>query len=148
MSIVYVTFERNMQSEIPDLDLIEPRSTDDAAKTSSYDPLGSGVDLPEHSPSPSISSGGLGYTNPLLMDLPVVMKVVLGSAKMALASVAKLGKDSIIRLDKTVGDPVEIFVNGRLIAMGDVVVLDQEANRFGVVLKEIVGSVSAGRRSR
>lgn len=73
----------------------------------------------------------------IIMDLPVMMKVVLGSAKMPLATVAKLGKGSVVKLDKKVGEPVDIFVNGRLIAQGEVIVLDQDGNRFGVVLTRV-----------
>ena len=137
-----------MQSEATDHEMIELQSTSDRAKTSPFDPLGSSVDVQDQAQPRAIASGNLGYVNPVLMELPVVVKVVLGSAKMALASVASLGKDSVVRLDKKVGDPVEIFVNGHLIAKGDVVVLDQEANRFGVVLTEVVGSVGEGRQSR
>jgi flagellar motor switch protein FliN len=90
---------------------------------------------------------GPSDANSILMDLPVIMKVVLGSSKMALASVAKLTKGAVIKLDKKVGEPVDIFVNGRLIAQGEVVVLDQEANRFGVMLTQIGGSGSASRRA-
>jgi len=100
----------------------------------------------ERPPAPSFESS-LGVPNSLIMDLPVVMKVVLGSAKMALASVANLTKGSVVRLDKKVGDPADIFVNGRLVARGEVVVIDQDANRFGVVLTQIGGPPPANRKS-
>ena len=77
----------------------------------------------------------------LIMGLPVMMKVVLGSAKMPVATLAKLAKGSVVKLDKTVGDPVDILVNGRLIARGEVVVLNEASSRFGVVLTE-VGSLT------
>ncbi|MEQ1673212.1 MAG: flagellar motor switch protein FliN [Hyphomicrobium sp.] len=96
---------------------------------------------------PVESPAGGTEVSDILMDLPVTMKVVLGSAKMALASVAKLTKGAVIKLDKKVGEPVDIFVNGRLIAQGEVVVLDQEANRFGVMLTKVGGSVSGGKRA-
>lgn len=90
-------------------------------------------------------SGVIGDGNSLIMDLPVVIKVVLGSAKMPLASVAKLAKGSVVKLDKKVGEPVDILVNGRLIARGEVVVLDEEGSRFGVVLTQVGGLTPAGR---
>lgn len=96
---------------------------------------------------PAESASGAAEVSGILMDLPVTMKVVLGSTKMALASVAKLAKGAVIKLDKKVGEPVDIFVNGRLIAQGEVVVLDQEANRFGVMLTQVGSSVSAGKRA-
>lgn len=71
------------------------------------------------------------------MDIPVTMKVVLGSATMPVAALQKLARGSIVKLDKKVGDAVDIFVNGRLIARGEVVVLDEAASRFGVTLTQV-----------
>jgi flagellar motor switch protein FliN/FliY len=73
----------------------------------------------------------------LIAGLPVMMKVVLGSAKMPVSSLAKLAKGSVVKLDRMVGDPVEILVNGRLIARGEVVVLNEGSSRFGIVLTEV-----------
>jgi flagellar motor switch protein FliN/FliY len=75
----------------------------------------------------------------LIAGLPVMMKVVLGSAKMPVATLAKLAKGSVVKLDKMVGDPVDILVNGRLIARGEVVVLNEGSSRFGVVLTQVGG---------
>lgn len=73
----------------------------------------------------------------MIAGLPVMMKVVLGSAKMPVATLAKLAKGSVVRLDKMVGDPVDILVNGHLIARGEVVVLNESSSRFGVVLTQV-----------
>ena len=51
----------------------------------------------------------------------------------------------VVKLDKKVGEPVDILVNGRLIARGEVVVLDEEGSRFGVVLTQVGGLTPAGR---
>jgi flagellar motor switch protein FliN/FliY len=75
----------------------------------------------------------------LIAGLPVMMKVVLGSAKMPVATLAKLAKGSVVKLDTTVGDPDDILVNGRLIARGEVVVLNEGKSRFGVVLTQVGG---------
>ena len=75
----------------------------------------------------------------MIMGLPVMMKVVLGSAKMPVATLAKLAKGSVVKLDKMVGDPVDILVNGRLIARDEVVVLNEGSSRFGVVLTQVGG---------
>ncbi len=78
-----------------------------------------------------------GGNSAMIMGLPVMMKVVLGSAKMPVATLAKLAKGSVVKLDKMVGDPVDILVNGRLIARGEVVVLNEGTSRFGVVLTQV-----------
>jgi len=82
-----------------------------------------------------------GTNSAMIMGLPVMMKVVLGSVKMPVATLAKLAKGSVVKLDKMVGDPVDILVNGRLIARGEVVVLNEGTSRFGVVLTQ-VGSIA------
>lgn len=78
----------------------------------------------------------------VVMQLPVQVRVVLGSATMPVATLAKLGRGSVVTLDRKVGDPVDIMVNGRLIARGEVVVLEEDGSRFGISLTEIVGSSS------
>lgn len=85
----------------------------------------------------SEASADFGSNSALIMGLPVMMKVVLGSAKMPVATLAKLAKGSVVKLDKMVGDQVDILVNGRLIARGEVVVLNEGTSRFGVVLTQV-----------
>lgn len=74
----------------------------------------------------------------LIMDIPVKMQVVLGSAVMPVANLVKLGRGAVVKLDTNVGDPVDLMVNGRVVARGEVVVLDNEETRFGITLTEIV----------
>ena len=74
---------------------------------------GSEPELPQGGTEPGGSSGDFGENSAMIMGLPVMMKVVLGSAKMPVATLAKLAKGSVVKLDKMVGDPVDILVNGR-----------------------------------
>jgi flagellar motor switch protein FliN/FliY len=62
---------------------------------------------------------------------------------MPVASLMKLGRGAVISLDQRVGEPVNIVVNGRVVARGEVVVVDEDSSRFGVSLTEIVNSSSA-----
>ena len=55
----------------------------------------------------------------------------------------KLGRGAVISLDQRVGEPVNVVVNGRVVARGEVVVVDEDSSRFGVSLTEIVTSSSA-----
>jgi flagellar motor switch protein FliN len=87
------------------------------------------------------STGGRGLDD-IIAEIPVTLKVVLGTAKMPVASISKLTRGTVIRLDNKVGDPVDIYVNGRLLARGQVVVLDEGSSRFGVTLTQIGGSSS------
>jgi flagellar motor switch protein FliN/FliY len=74
-----------------------------------------------------------------ILRIPVVVQVVLGSATMPVANLMKLGRGAIVPLDHRVGEPVDVVVNGRVIARGEVVVVEDDNSRFGVSLTEIVG---------
>ncbi|MGU3496905.1 flagellar motor switch protein FliN [Xanthobacteraceae bacterium A53D] len=74
-----------------------------------------------------------------VMRIPVLLQVVLGSASMPVANLMKLGRGAIVPLDHRVGEPVDVVVNGRIIARGEVMVVEDDNQRFGVTLTEIVG---------
>ncbi len=82
-----------------------------------------------------------------IMRIPVTVKVVLGSAMMPVANLTKLGRGAVIPLDRKVGEPVDVVVNGRVIARGEVVVVDEATSRFGVSLTEIVAPSANDRGS-
>lgn len=80
----------------------------------------------------------------VIMRIPVSVQVVLGSATMSVSGLVKLGRGAVIPLDRRVGEPVDVVVNGRVIARGEVVVMDEGTSRFGISLTEVVtGSGSA-----
>ncbi len=82
---------------------------------------------------------GTGRNLDSVLRIPVRLQVVLGSATMPFSSLMKLGRGAIVPLDHRVGEPVEVVVNGRVIARGEVVVVEDDNSRFGVSLTEIVG---------
>jgi flagellar motor switch protein FliN/FliY len=75
-----------------------------------------------------------------VMRIPVSVMFVLGSTKMTVAKLLGLKRGSIVPLDRKVGDPVDIVVNDRIVARGEVVVLDGDTPRFAVSIKEVVES--------
>jgi flagellar motor switch protein FliN/FliY len=75
----------------------------------------------------------------MVMRIPVTMKIVLGSATMPVSNLMKLGRGAIIPLDRRIGEPVDVVVNGRIVARGEVVVVDEATSRFGIKLTEVVG---------
>jgi len=77
-----------------------------------------------------------------ILKIPVTVQVVLGSTSMPVASLMKLGRGAVISLDQRVGEPVSVVVNGRVVARGEVVVVDEDSSRFGVSLTEIVTSTN------
>lgn len=78
-----------------------------------------------------------------ILRIPVMVQVVLGSASMPVANLMKLGRGAVIPLDHRVGEPVDVVVNGRVVARGEVVVVEDDNSRFGVSLTEIVGPAGA-----
>ncbi|SNY92171.1 flagellar motor switch protein FliN/FliY [Cohaesibacter sp. ES.047] len=75
-----------------------------------------------------------------VLGISVDIQVVLGSASMLVSNLLKLGRGAVIPLDHRVGEPVEVVVNGRVIARGEVIVVEDDNSRFGVSLTEIVGT--------
>ncbi len=73
----------------------------------------------------------------LIMDIPVEVQIVLGTSRMQVAGLMGLTEGSTIALDRKIGEPVEIIVNGRLIGLGEITVLESDDTRFGVKLTEI-----------
>jgi flagellar motor switch protein FliN/FliY len=74
-----------------------------------------------------------------ILRIPVSVQVVLGSAMMPVSNLLKLGRGAVIPLDHRVGEPVDIIVNGRVIARGEIVVVEDDNSRLGVSLTEIAG---------
>jgi flagellar motor switch protein FliN/FliY len=74
-----------------------------------------------------------------ILRIPVTVQVVLGQASMPVVNLMKLGRGAVIPLDHRVGEPVDVVVNGRVVARGEVVVVEDDNSRFGVSLTEIVG---------
>jgi flagellar motor switch protein FliN/FliY len=74
----------------------------------------------------------------LLRDVDLNVKIELGRARMLVEEVLKLGEGSVVELDKLAGDPVDIFVNDRLVARGEVLVLN---DNFCVRINEIVAGI-------
>lgn len=73
-----------------------------------------------------------------ILGIPVVLQVVVGSATLPVSNLLKLGGGAVVPLDHRVGDPVDVVVNGRAIARGEVVVVEEDGARFGVSVTEIL----------
>ena len=70
-------------------------------------------------------------------DVPVQISVVLGKTSMQVNQLLKLGRGAVVELDRKVGEPIDIFVNNRLVAKGEIVVVE---DRIGVTMTEIIKS--------
>jgi len=70
-----------------------------------------------------------------VFDVPVNISAVLGKASMSVAQLLKLNQGSVLELDRKVGEAIDIYVNNRLVARGEVVIVD---DRLGVTMTEII----------
>lgn len=68
-------------------------------------------------------------------DIPVQVQAVLGRTTMRVSQLLKLGRGAVVELDRRVGEAIDIYVNNRLVARGEVVVVDE---RLGVTMTEII----------
>src|SRR5579884_3533624 len=69
-------------------------------------------------------------------DIPVTVSAVLGRTSMQVSQLLKLGRGAVVELDRKLGEAIDIYVNNRLVARGEVVMIDE--NRLGVTMTEIV----------
>ena len=68
-------------------------------------------------------------------DIPIQVSAVLGKASMQVSQLLKLGRGAVVELDRKVGEAIDIYVNNRLVARGEVVVVE---DRLGVTMTEII----------
>ena len=76
-----------------------------------------------------------------VFDVPVNISAVLGKSNLTVAQLLKLNKGSVLELDRKVGEAIDIFVNNRLVARGEVVVVE---DRLGVTMTEIIKTEDSG----
>ena len=72
-----------------------------------------------------------------IYDIPIQVSAVLGRSSMQVSQLLKLGRGAVVELDRKVGEAIDIYVNNRLVARGEVVVVD---DKLGVTMTEIVKS--------
>ncbi len=96
-----------------------------------------GFSTPESKPT---AGSGLNSNLDLIMDIPIDVHVVLGTSRISVSNLMNLQEGAVVALDKKIGEPVDITVNGRRIARGEITVLEDDDTRFGVKLIEVMSS--------
>jgi len=110
----------------------------DVADSSDF---GAGSDFGFSTPETKSSAGsGLNSNLDLIMDIPIDVHVVLGTSRISVSNLMNLQEGAVVALDKKIGEPVDITVNGRRIARGEITVLEDDDTRFGVKLIEVMSS--------
>ncbi len=97
------------------------------------EPMNGGLDRTGEAPSPA-APPSLDQLS-AVYDIPVQLAAVLGKASMPVSQLLRLGRGAVVELDRKVGEPVEIYVNNRLVARGEVLVVDEH---LGITMTEIV----------
>jgi flagellar motor switch protein FliN/FliY len=114
--------------------LMEQKATDAA----SADAQPGGVLAGDAPPKPFTSSvnpdGSVSDIN-MVLDIPVQLSVELGRTKVPIKHILQLGQGSVVELDALAGEPMDVLVNGYLIAQGEVVVVN---DKFGIRLTDVV----------
>ena len=90
--------------------------------------------------APMQIGSGLSDNLDLIMDIPNNLEIALGTSRTQVSGLMNLEEGATIALDKKIGEPVEITVNGRRIAKGEITVLEHDDTRFGVKLTEVLST--------
>ncbi|UVT21105.1 MAG: flagellar motor switch protein FliN [Nitrospira sp.] len=104
------------------------------------DPQTTGSPTPQPASFPSVQNtetGGTPKNIDFILDIPMSVSVYVGSTKMAIRDLLQLAQGSVIELDKLAGEPMEVMVNNKLVARGEVVVVNE---KFGIRLTDVVSA--------
>ncbi|GHA90229.1 MULTISPECIES: flagellar motor switch protein FliN [Lysobacteraceae] len=91
------------------------------------------------------TSGAPDLNLDVILDVPVTLSLEVGRAKLAIRNLLQLNQGSVVELERGAGEPLDVFVNGTLIAQGEVVVVN---DRFGVRLTDVVSPSERIKRLR
>lgn len=95
-------------------------------------------DAPNDAPNKEDASGNRSEA---VYDIPVKITAVIGTTSMPVSQLLRLGRGAVVELNKKLGEAVDIYANNRLIARGELVVVDD--NNIGVTMTEILSSSSS-----
>ncbi|MBX3304500.1 MAG: flagellar motor switch protein FliN [Nitrospira sp.] len=98
---------------------------------------GTSPQLASFPPVQNSETGGSSKNIDFILDIPMNVAVYVGSTKMAIRDLLQLAQGSVIELDKLAGEPMEVMVNNKLVARGEVVVVNE---KFGIRLTDVVSA--------
>ncbi|HET6434866.1 MAG TPA: flagellar motor switch protein FliN [Xanthomonadaceae bacterium] len=109
-------------------------STTDTAARAAFDAL-----------SADAGAGGSDLNLDVILDVPVSLSLEVGRARIPIRNLLQLNQGSVVELERAAGEPLDLYVNGTLIAQGEVVVIN---DRFGVRLTDVVSPAERIKRLR
>lgn len=114
---------------------------------------GEGMDMPQQAAMNELEGelarqpvvGGAGMNLDMILDVNVTLSVEVGRSRMSINDLLKLSQGAIVELDRMAGEPLDVLVNGTLVARGEIVVVK---DKFGIMLTEVVSPEERIRRVR
>ena len=95
------------------------------------------VDIPDLESSASSSDDDIKVDLDMILDIPVTISMEIGRTKINIRNLLQLNQGSVVELDRFAGEPLDVFVNGTLIAHGEVVVVNE---KFGIRLTDVISA--------
>ncbi len=96
--------------------------------------------------APPVTEGGLGGPNlDVILDIPVTISMEVGNTEISIRNLLQLNQGSVIELDRLAGEPLDVLVNGTLVAHGEVVVVNE---KFGIRLTDVISPAERIRKLR
>jgi flagellar motor switch protein FliN len=124
-------------AEEEDLNLEDLGGTADAASDVAVSEAPASTEVAEQSAAEDTELARTAADLEAVFDIPVNVTAVLGKSRMQVSQLLKLGRGAVVELDRKVGEAIDIYVNNRLVARGEVVVVE---DRLGVTMTEIIKS--------
>jgi flagellar motor switch protein FliN/FliY len=93
----------------------------------------------------SIAGEGADVNLDLILDVPVTLAMEVGRTRISIRNLLQLNQGSVVELDRAAGEPLDVFVNGTLVAHGEVVVINE---KFGIRLTDVISPAERVRKLR
>jgi len=90
---------------------------------------------PAPAAEPSMPSGATDVNLDVILDVPVTLSMEVGRTRIPIRNLLQLNQGSVVELDRAAGEPLDVFVNGTLVAHGEVVVVNE---KFGIRLTDVI----------
>ncbi|RDI97738.1 flagellar motor switch protein FliN [Dyella solisilvae] len=99
----------------------------------------------EFDPLTSPPAEGADVNLDMILDVPVTLAMEVGRTRISIRNLLQLNQGSVVELDRSAGEPLDVFVNGTLVAHGEVVVINE---RFGIRLTDVISPAERVRKLR
>jgi flagellar motor switch protein FliN/FliY len=106
---------------------------DEAAQLAAFEKLA--AEAAPKEANPALSAGGREVNLDVILDVPVTLSMEVGRTRIPIRNLLQLNQGSVVELDRAAGEPLDVFVNGTLVAHGEVVVVN---DKFGIRLTDVI----------